>query len=207
MVEKVDNANLPAKLDLRRYFLRKYHADAPPDVLDCCQGSGVLWTNLRREFPVRSYWGLDQKPKPGRLQVDSARVVAQAGWSQNVVDVDTYGSPWKHWEGIVANLSRPTTVFLTIGHWGVGLTDKLVFEALGIPRRTPPSIATKLSHTAVLYCITRHAARVRLVEIVEAASDGTARYLGVRLEPLAAPPSAATDRRPTKPRKRRAVTR
>lgn len=187
MVEKVDNANLPAKLDLRRYFLEKYHAGEPPDVLDCCQGSGVIWTALRKQFAVRTYWGLDEKPKKGRLQLDSARVVAQPGWTQNVVDVDTYGSPWKHWEGIMANLSRPTTVFLTIGHWGIGLTDKLVFQALGIPRKTPPSIATKLSRVALLYCVTRYASSVDILEIVEAESDGTARYLGVRVQPKPKP--------------------
>jgi len=57
MITKTDNGHLIAKLDLRRHFLRKYHAGDPANLLDCCQGSGVIWSHLRREFPVASYWG------------------------------------------------------------------------------------------------------------------------------------------------------
>lgn len=183
MVQKVDNANLPAKLDLRRYFLRKYHADGQADVLDCCQGRGVLWSTLRAEFPVRSYWGLDEKPKKGRLRLDSARVLAQPGWPQNVVDVDTYGSPWKHWGGLSANLSRPTTVFLTIGQWQMG-TDRALLDALGLGRlRIPPGIAVKLQEIAISYILTRGCGDLLIMEAVEAFSTGTARYVGLRIEP------------------------
>lgn len=92
---KTDNKDPSAKLELRRYFLRKYHAGEPIHVLDCCQATGFLWRTLRQEFPIASYWGLDLKPKKGRLQIDSTRVLEQNGWKQNVVDVDTYGSPWE----------------------------------------------------------------------------------------------------------------
>lgn len=57
MTRKTDNSNLGAKLDLRRYFLRKYHGEEPAHVLDCCQGDGVIWARLRQEFPLASYWG------------------------------------------------------------------------------------------------------------------------------------------------------
>ena len=47
---KTDNANLPAKLALRRYFLNKYHTSQKPLVFDACQGEGVLWETIRRSF-------------------------------------------------------------------------------------------------------------------------------------------------------------
>lgn len=106
-MKKTDNTNLPAKLDLRRRFLRKYHAEDPANVLDCCQGDGVIWKTLRREFTIAGYWGVDTKRKPGRLRLDSSRILAQAGWLQNVVDIDTYGSPWRHWLAMLPNVKRP----------------------------------------------------------------------------------------------------
>ena len=48
---RTDNSDPRAKLELRRYFLRKYHPDDPPDVLDCCEGEGLLWRRLRRRVP------------------------------------------------------------------------------------------------------------------------------------------------------------
>jgi ubiquinone/menaquinone biosynthesis C-methylase UbiE len=61
---KTDNHSPRVKLDLRRYFLKRYHAAGEPiRVMDCCQGSGVLWGQLRKEFDVAGYWGLDIKPK------------------------------------------------------------------------------------------------------------------------------------------------
>jgi hypothetical protein len=182
MATKKDNHNPRAKLELRRYFLRKYHDDGQPiHVLDCCQGSGVLWGTLRAEFPVASYWGVDLKPKKGRIKLDSVRVLQQPGWPQNVVDVDTYGSPWKHWAAILGNLLRPITVFLTIGQWQMG-TDRLILSALGLGRlKVPPGIAIKLHGLGLQYLLGQAGAWI--VEAIEAISDGSARYIGLRLEP------------------------
>lgn len=108
---KTDNKDPAAKLELRRHFLRTYHARGPVHVLDCCQATGFLWRTLRAEFAVTSYWGLDLKPKKGRLQLDSVRVLQQRGWNQNVVDVDTYGSPWKHWAALLPNITQPKMHF------------------------------------------------------------------------------------------------
>ena len=47
---KTDNHSPGAKLLLRRHFLEKYHAAKPPRVLDCFQGSSLLWLRLGREF-------------------------------------------------------------------------------------------------------------------------------------------------------------
>ena len=190
MAKKTDNHNPRAKLELRRYFIRKYHADKPPDVLDCCQGGGVLWKELRKEFPVASYWGLDLKPKKGRLKLDSVRVLQQPGWPQNVVDVDTYGSPWKHWEAVLPNITRPVTVFLTIGRGGPNMIrlgrEELLAMGMTITRvhQMSGAITHRLAIMAVNYCLARSWERgVIQVEAVEAVSDGNARYIGVHLRP------------------------
>lgn len=183
MAKQVDNSNLPAKLALRRYFLQRYHSDGSAQVLDCCQGDGVIWRTLREEFPVRSYWGVDTKVKKGRISVDSARILGQPGWPQTVIDVDTYGSPWKHWVAILANLARPITVFLTIGQWQMGV-DRLLLESLGLSGlRVPPGIAIKLQKIAVSALLTRGCDSYIIIEAVEVVSTGTARYIGLRIEP------------------------
>lgn len=188
MAKKTDNHNPKVKLDLRRYFLRKYHADEPPRVLDCCQGSGLLWRRLREEFAVASYWGLDLKPQKGRLKLDSVRVLAQPGWDQNVIDVDTYGAPWKHWLALLENVQLPATVFLTIGQNKMvggfqGAPPRELVDALNLPSQLPPSIAAKLwdvgaKSLLAMGCV----GRTMVAEAVEAVSDGNARYIGVRLE-------------------------
>src|SRR5438067_975429 len=113
---KTDNHNAAAKLALRRHFLRQLAAQGEAiQVLDCFQGEGVMWKTLRSEFPVAGYWGVDVKPKKGRLKIDSARILEQSGWTQNVVDLDAYGSPWKHFQNLIATCQHSVTVFLTIG--------------------------------------------------------------------------------------------
>ena len=188
MGKKTDNSDPRAKLELRRYFLRKYHAGNPPHVLDCCQGEGVLWGRLRKEFELASYWGVDIKKKKGRLRLDSVRVLQQPGWPQNVVDVDTYGSPWKHWEALLPNVRRPTTVFLTIGVvqiGGGGGLDRIAARALGIDSLSvSPGISGKLHEIALPRLLAMsYKYDIRIVEAVEAMSSGNARYIGVRLEP------------------------
>ncbi len=116
---KIDNSNLADKLGLRRYFLDRYHKGREIKVFDACQGRQVLWGILRKEYSCR-YWGVDTKKKKGRLKVNSERVLAEAGWDFDVIDVDTYGQPWRHWESIIKNGSRDVTVFLTIGMVAVG---------------------------------------------------------------------------------------
>lgn len=196
---KTDNHNPKAKLDLRRYFLHKYHRE-PPHVLDCCQGGGVMWRTIKREFPVASYWGVDLKPKKGRLKLDSVRILAQSCWPQNVVDIDTYGSPWKHWLAMLPNISKPTTVFLTIGQWQMG-TDRVILDRLGVGNlRIPPGIAVRLQDVALTYCLTAGCEYgINIIEAVEAVSDGNARYLGVHLEPAKNEATPSRERRGREP--------
>jgi hypothetical protein len=180
---QIDNGNLTAKLKLRRHFMRKYHADGSARVFDCCQGDGVIWRELRRDFAVKSYWGVDQKPKAGRLMVDSMRVL-ELGINETVIDIDTYGSPWKHWAALLPNLKRDTTVFLTIGQWQMG-TDLEILAAMGLGKlKIPPGIAVKLHGLAMDFLLAKAAdqAGTRITEVLEAVSErNTARYVGARI--------------------------
>lgn len=181
-----DNGNLKAKLDLRRYFLGKYHADAPPRVFDACQGSGVIWTRLRSEFAVASYWGVDMKLAKGRLAVDSRRLLA-AGVPADVYDVDTWGSPWRHFEAILRTLKEAATVFLTLGNQNSTAMNPASMGAqiLSLPPHTPPVLAAKIARKiAVRYHLTRcYEYGTIPVEIIEAIGGRTARYFGLRLQP------------------------
>jgi len=192
---KTDNDNLPAKLAVRRYMLKRYHADGDIRVFDACQGSGVLWRELRKEFALSSYWGADMKKKSGRLARDSVELVA-AGLSENVLDVDTYGSPWGHWAAILATLRAPTTVFLTIGEHGVRQRPLSQAEAklLGIGRlyvKTPHKLRLRLARVMLEQMLARAELRgVTIVEAIEGERGTSARYLGLRLEPASASPAA-----------------
>jgi len=188
--KKTDNHSLDGKLELRRYFLRKYHAPASMNVLDCCQANGRIWRALRREFPTENYWGVDLKPKKGRIKVDSVRILDQPGWEHNVVDVDVYGSPWKHWFALLRNCKHHVTVFLTIGmvKVGGGNYDRALLPVLGIHLqrlKIPNSLGARLTDMAIGhalgFCISQG---FKPVEALEAVGTGSARYIGIRLEKL-----------------------
>lgn len=181
---KNDNSHMNPKLELRRHFLTKYHGKQDPArVLDCCQGEARLWTTLRREYKLESYLGLDMKHKRGRLRLDSTRFLAQPEWPQNVVDIDTYGSPWKHYRAMLPNVRGAVTVFLTIGQVLMG-TDRIILETLGLQRlRLPAGIACKLHDLALTYCLAEACGfGIIISEAVEALPSGNARYIGLRLE-------------------------
>jgi hypothetical protein len=192
-----DNSNLIVKLELRRYFLRLYHGqNDPPDVFDACQGDGVLWRTLRREFDLAGYWGVDEKHKRGRLKLNSADVLANSGWEQNVIDIDTYGSPWEHWFNMLPHVHKPITAFLTIGvggRWrrlGPQERDVLGLEGLKYMKVMAGTVTHPLLLKATSYCLGKAMEYpLNIVECSEAvagnspgATHGT-RYVGVRLEP------------------------
>ena len=185
---KTDNHNPKVKLDLRRYFLKKYHTEKPPRVFDCCQGGGVMWTTLQKEFAIENYWGVDLKPKKGRLKIDSVRILQQ-GISENVIDVDTYGEPWKHWCALLPNLTQPTTVFLTIATikmGGGGNISNELKQAVGLDKlpSIPQTFCGRLANYGVNIMLSKAAQWATIAEAVEAVSAGNARYIGVRLEPI-----------------------
>lgn len=187
MAKKTDNHNPEGKLKLRQYFLEKYHRDGTGKVFDCCQGGGLMWTTLRRTHPVASYWGVDVKPKKGRLQLDSVRVLQQSGMPEDIIDIDTYGSPWKHWFALLPNIHQPTTIFLTIGSTMYkGATDSAALAALGCTfqhQKLPAAFFGKRDEIVVSHSLARGCDFVTMIEAVEAVSTGSARYIGLRVAP------------------------
>lgn len=182
---KTDNHNPAAKLALRRHFLRTWHAAQPPDVLDAFAGYARLWTQLRKEFPVASYTGLELRKIPGRLHMDSLDYLRRRDWSHDILDLDAYGSPWKHLLAALPHISQPTSIFLTIGNAGLGSQDSDLIKAAGIPFAIPIGLHKGLASyfTSVgLALPLRHG--LQIVQALEAPNPGgTCRYIGLHLRP------------------------
>jgi hypothetical protein len=168
--------------------MKKYHGDGLAKVMDCCQSEGVIWRVLSEEFAISSYWGMDEKHKSGRLKIDSSRVLAQHGWQQNIIDIDTYGSPWKHWNSLYSTVEHSCTVFLTWGlvmQGGGSNLGKDTMQALGLGEiKVPPSFSRYLAKISLEYHLFNMVDRdILITEAVEAVSHGNARYIGLRLDP------------------------
>lgn len=176
---------MSVKVDLRLHFLRSYH-EGDARVFDACQGSGHVWKEVRKHFCVKSYWGTDKKKKPGRLAVDSSRLLAR-GVSDNVVDIDTYGSPFDHWLNMLPYVNQPTTVFLTIGIQGIGIMPDRVKQFIGLGAlKMPPSLPAKLwpyAMQALLSAPLRHG--LEIVECCGKKPTQTIRYVGIHIRPKA----------------------
>jgi len=188
MDKKTDNHNVADKLGIRRYFLDKYHKKVPPVVFDCCQGEKLLWSILEREYVLDSYFGVDLKIKKGRLKIDSSRILEQKGFDFDVVDVDTYGEPWKHFLNMLPHITKPCTVFLTIvtiKAAGGGNISKLMAKALGVHNLTnlPMSLRGKISSLGTDQVLSMALNYCEVQECKEVESFGNARYLGLRLIP------------------------
>ncbi|HET7624393.1 MAG TPA: hypothetical protein VFM25_03940 [Verrucomicrobiae bacterium] len=185
---KTDNHNPAAKLELRRHFLRQLvRENEPIRVLDCFQGSGLLWNRLRSEFPVAAYWGVDVKPKKGRLKIDSARILEQPGWNQNVIDLDAYGSPWKHFQNLIATCNHSVAVFLTVGmvRIGGGNCGKAALEIAGVrfeKLKLPSALGVKISENTLNHALAAAENRgFQIGEIFEAFPQKNARYIGLKM--------------------------
>ncbi len=182
---KTDNTRLADKIALRRWFLQKYHAERVPVVWDCCQGQRRIWDALRREFRV-AYQGADRSPRrAGGIKLESTRLFDLPGWRCDVVDIDTYGEPWRHYEKVCRTASAALTCFLTVGQVrvGGGRCSEYVFRALGLPDGTPHSLASEIAGEAIEILIWFPLGRLRLVDCREMPIRGRARYFGLRLEP------------------------
>ena len=186
--QKTDNQDPTGKLLLREYFLKKYHANAP-DVLDCCQATGYLWKKLKTKYSVRLYMGLDVKPKKGRLKLDSVRYLKAGKWKHDIIDIDTYGSPWDHYEQVLKYMGKEITVFLTIGQLttgAVGRISKTGLSAMGLRNlytTLPPAFHVKLKDKYINYCLGMcYKKSIMIIDAQEAVTYGNARYIGLRLE-------------------------
>lgn len=185
---KTDNKHLESKLLLRRHFLKQIEdAGTPIDVLDCFQGDGVIWSKLRTEFSVNSYFGLDMKRKPGRLKMDSARFLSLPGWKQNIVDLDAYGSPWGHWLNLLLTCRHNVTVFVTQGrntaaYGGAGVCNAAM-QMIGLKLNLPAKALSSHLHSAIaFYALAKAEDRGFTVDSVyEAFPQTNARYLGFNM--------------------------
>lgn len=191
MRTKKDNHNSAAKLDLRRHFLRTWHNQTPPDVLDCFAGHAVLWSQLRQEFPVANYTGLELRKIPGRLRMDSLEYLQRSDWSHDVIDLDAYGSPWKHFIAALARITSPTSVFLTVGNAGLGSVDRLLFAAAGITFRVPIGLHKGLNDHLTSVGLALPLRRGLAIEACLEAPNpgGTCRYIGLHVRPPEPPPT------------------
>lgn len=155
MASKTDNAYLTDKLALRRKLINQYTSPGFT-VMDCCAGSGQIWGELRNEYECR-YWGIDVKRKNGRLKAQSERIL-EAGATADVIDVDTYGSPWKHWFALLPHLTGQTLVFLTVGSTHTGNQQSIALDAAGLnfrELRCPPTLSAKFRQVITRYCLAR----------------------------------------------------
>jgi len=183
--KKTDNGNFAGKIAMRRYFLDKYPFFS---VIDCCQGEKKIWRILQEEYRPAVYLGVDIKPKKGRLQVDSERLLGQAGWQFDVIDIDTYGSPWGHWQNVLLFRQADMTVFLTIGLVKImgGRMSNEVVDWLGLSGFAPPcpsSLIAKLNAMSLPYCLNRAEKHgYEIIEVMEAPPTRNAKYIGVRLK-------------------------
>jgi hypothetical protein len=125
---KRDNTNLPAKVKLREYYLDRYFAgNKEIYVLDACAGDSLIWSELRKRYPVK-VMSVDVKKKPGRIAIKSERIMAAASGVQ-VCDIDTWGSPWSKYFALLESLkSLKLAVFLTIGITVYGGMQKVFAE-------------------------------------------------------------------------------
>ena len=181
---ETNNKGLTEKVALRRHFLRKYHADEAK-VLDCCQGTGQIWKNLRTEFELKSYLGIDIKDGLSRVTMDSTRFLTLK-FRENVIDVDTYGEPWKHWLNLLPNVRQPTTVFLTVAAMcSMQMSIDVRLAVFGKDLQMPQSLFASLWPYAIqslLWMPTKHGLEV--VECLESVNDHATRYLGIHIRPM-----------------------
>ena len=103
-----------------------------------------------------------------------------------MIDVDTYGMPWRHWYALLPKIEKPTTVFLTVGMIrmnGIGTIGSRSLNDIGIKFQIPPSIQPKLLPFAIRSALIS-AKRYNIIyrEAVQAVTHGNAVYIGVRVE-------------------------
>lgn len=121
----------------------------PINVLDCTAGYGVLWESLKKNFDINSYYPLDKQKRPKALKLDSKRFLKSADLSRfNVIDIDTYGSCFEHYQLLMKNKSCPSNlaIFLTdilVKICGGNVSNK-VLESQGIYFALPKPFSEKV---------------------------------------------------------------
>lgn len=179
---KTDNHNLNAKLALRRSFLSEYPGNTKLSVCDCFSGEQEsIWTILRKEFNVSEYLALDTKQKDRRLKLDSLRYLQNQRWTHNVIDLDAYGSPWRHWFEVLRR-GLACTVFLTVGNTMFKQQQQEALAKVGIRFSIPGGLHSGLAELVTDYCLGDCLLKFQVLRAAEALNPGgSARYLAVRL--------------------------
>lgn len=178
----VDNQFFQIKLNLRLEYIRRYGGVT---AFDCCQGSMRLWSEILKEYPNIKYFGVDKKPKPGRHKVDSSRILEIENLSWDIVDIDTYGDPWKHYINLCKNTSCDVTVFLTNGKGAGKLSNvsNTVCDLLHIPENTPQTLrlaAVDNNIDRVIHSCIRYG--IIATDIIEVKPSDTVCYYAMRLK-------------------------
>lgn len=187
--KKTDNHNIRAKLELRRHLLSLANYGRPISVCDCFSGGEVIWGTLAKEFAVGDYLALDVKEKRGRLKLDSLRYLQNQAWSHDVVDLDAYGSPWRHLLEVIKRMTDPESntrnalVFLTIGQTMFKRQQREALEIMGITFDVPGAISGQLGDMAFDYCLAAPLrAGLSIEHAIEALNPGgSARYVGMKI--------------------------
>lgn len=179
---KCDNHFLDAKLELRRRILKEQKQFDRLSVVDCFSGSETIWTALRKEFKVAEYLALDTKAKKARLKIDSLRYLENQKWEHNVIDLDAYGSPWRHWFEVLKR-GKSCIVFLTVGNTLFKIQQTEAIKTLGIDFKLPGGLQGALAELICDHCL---AALFDFGFAVKSAYEaknpgGNARYFGIEL--------------------------
>jgi hypothetical protein len=189
--KQLDNTNFESKIVLREHFLEKYHKGTRPKVLDCCAGQQKIWKRLRSRYDV-DYLGCDTKVIPGTLHVDSAIYLNSGnGATFDVIDIDTYGCPFRHLEAAAPHVKKPTTFFVTYGHNGMTTPQAAELKALGITFKAPQSLV-RMASTELLGELLASLLLPNVIEYAAETEGGKGRattfvrYIGLRVVPSAA---------------------
>lgn len=187
MSKLIDNSNLQMKVALRRQMLDAFPL-AEYRVFDCCEGDKAIWRMLSQEYKVK-YFGVDRKPQRGRLKFDSARLI-QCGMQFDVIDIDTYGSPWNHWYKFLPCIQKECLIFMTVGQAFMGGLGARLLPAtkhiMGLNRlnKLPLCVESRLKPLERNYALT-YAAQYDIL-IVQAKSiipHIGLEYIGIRAKP------------------------
>jgi hypothetical protein len=136
----IDNQAPASKLAIRQWALEAAGFKRLR-VLDLCSGEGHIWREMKeRGARVDEYVPVDRAPRQGgtiKGNIGEGMVEALNVPNFNVIDVDTYGSPWEIWSFIAKRITGRTAAFLTDGAAGSmtcgGVLTKFARSAMGIP--------------------------------------------------------------------------
>jgi hypothetical protein len=144
---------------------------------------------------------LDIVPVEGTLTVDSKRYLNRE-LDYDVIDIDSYGSPFQHYNIALRNISKPTIFFLTYGSAGVGysaisratvelvnffpdLCDFRFSKTLIKGQIAAPALLLKVTNVATEYHLAQAYKYGHEVDLCIFASPGpTAKYFGLRTVPI-----------------------